>query len=791
MNNNFKKRLVSLLLALATLISMIGCFGIIADAAATATVNAFDVPTKSKYAMVYTIQKTGKTTPYTTTNMDVRGSITYGKSSTAYIDNSSDLLYLIDVGKNKSGKAWARVSYPISSSKRAEAYIPLSAISAAAYEKKHLYYASSFGKFYCSLRKGGATSSSYYVAKGDKVYVFSIASTTGTNVQIMYPNSSGIWRIAYCKYDDARKYLDNIIPTVNPTSVSLSKSSVTLTGKGSTYTLSATVSPSNATNKTVTWSTSNSAVATVSNSGKVTAVSEGSTTITAKTGNGKTANCTVKVIIPTTTPTNPTVKPTTPTVKPTSPTIKPTNPTVEPTSPTAQPTNPKVEPTNPTVIPTNPKVEPTESTTEPTKPTVQPTTPIVYPTKITLSKTAVTLNAKGSTHTLTATVTPSNATNKTVAWATSNSSVATVNSAGKVTAVGNGVATITAKTANGKTATCKVTVDITVNPTKVTLSKTAVTLTTKGSTHTLTATVTPANATNKTISWTTSKSSVATVNSSGKVTAVGNGVATVTAKTANGIIATCKVTVNIIVNPTKVTLSKSAVTLTGKGSTCTLSATVSPSNATNKKVTWTTSKSSVAKVNSSGKVTAVGHGVATITAKTANGKKASCKVNVVIQYSVDNKVLTVLGVKMSEYKIGNKFQNDGYANVNGKQVYIGAGQCYGYACYIEHKLYGHCWHTAKKRFPNLSGSVNVKPTSTSKLKNLITSAGVGAHIRVTANSNGYEHSMVIIGITSNGFTVADANAHGDNKVDVRTYTWSGYLSSSYGKRAFRFIEIHK
>jgi uncharacterized protein YjdB len=81
----------------------------------------------------------------------------------------------------------------------------------------------------------------------------------------------------------------------------------------------------------------------------------------------------------------------------------------------------------------------------------------VKPTKVTLSKASLTLNV-GKTHTLKATVSPGNATNKNVTWTSSNKKVATVSSSGKVKGIKKGTATITVKTANGKTAKCKVTV---------------------------------------------------------------------------------------------------------------------------------------------------------------------------------------------------------------------------------------------------------------------------------------------------------------------------------------------
>lgn len=83
----------------------------------------------------------------------------------------------------------------------------------------------------------------------------------------------------------------------------------------------------------------------------------------------------------------------------------------------------------------------------------------VVPTSVALNKTTLTLDT-GKTSTLKATVYPSNAANKKCTWRSSNTSVATVDSNGKVTAKKAGTATITVKTSNGKTATCKVTVNL-------------------------------------------------------------------------------------------------------------------------------------------------------------------------------------------------------------------------------------------------------------------------------------------------------------------------------------------
>ena len=177
-----------------------------------------------------------------------------------------------------------------------------------------------------------------------------------------------------------------------------------------------------------------------------------------------------------------------------------------------------------------------------------PTPSTVAVTGVTLSKTSASLT-KGNTLALTATVSPSNATNKSVTWASSNTSVATVNSNGVVTAVANGTATITVTTADGGfKATCTVTVS-NVKVTGVSVTPTSATLE-AGKTIALTATVTPSNAADKSVTWTSSNTNVATVSSTGVVTAKSQGSATITAKTNDGsYTATSKITVTATTTP--------------------------------------------------------------------------------------------------------------------------------------------------------------------------------------------------------------------------------------------------
>ena len=327
-------------------------------------------------------------------------------------------------------------------------------------------------------------------------------------------------------------------------SVSLSQSTAEML-IGESVQLSATVLPSNATDKTVIWASSKQSVATITESGRVTAIAEGVSTITAS-ASGKSATCMVTV-----------------------------------------------------------------------------SKGYVAVSSVTLNKQTLSLE-KGASETLSATVLPADATNKTVTWTTSNSSIANVDQSGKVTAIGGGSATITAK-ADNQTATC--TVAVTVPVTSISLDRESLTLEEEGTTV-LVATIEPADATDKSITWSSSNTAIVTVDNAGKVTAVKEGSAVITAK-AGAKEAKCAVTVQKKVIPvSSITLSKNTLSLV-KGASETLMATVSPEDATDKTVTWSSSNAEVASVDENGKVTAKASGEAIITAK-AGEKSATCTVTVIV-----------------------------------------------------------------------------------------------------------------------------------------------------------------
>lgn len=254
----------------------------------------------------------------------------------------------------------------------------------------------------------------------------------------------------------------------------------------------------------------------------------------------------------------------------------------------------------------------------------EPAPVIVNVESVSLDRNALPLSI-GETVVLQATVKPDNATYKTVAWSSSNTSVATVDKEGKVVAVAEGRAIITAKV-GVHYATCEVTVtDSSVPVESITLNKRETTIAV-GESELLIATILPENAYSKEVTWKSSDTSVATV-TEGVVTAIAEGTATITA-TADGKFATClvKVAKNVIVAES-VTLDKTSWSLY-VGESFTLTATVHPDEATDKTVSWSSSAPSIVTVDK-GVVNAHAAGIATITVVTnSGGHKATCTVEV-------------------------------------------------------------------------------------------------------------------------------------------------------------------
>ena len=429
-------------------------------------------------------------------------------------------------------------------------------------------------------------------------------------------------------------------PVVEVESVSLNKSEMTLT-EGKSETLAATVTPENAENKSITWSSNNEAVATVDVNGTVTAKSAGTAVITATSTNGKSAGCTVTVEkkqIPVTEVrlSESTVGIVEGSTYKLTATVLPEN-TTDSKNVSWSSNNEAVATVdaNGTVTAKSAGTAVITATSTNGKSagcTVTVEKKQIPVTEVRLSESTVGI-VEGSTYKLTATVLPENTTDsKSVSWSSSNSEVATVDANGTVTAKRAGTAVITATSTNGKTAGCTVTVSKKEIPiTEISLDKSSATLT-EGETTTLVATVLPENTTyGKSVKWSSSNVAVATVDLMGKVTAKSAGTAIITATSENGKTASCTITVNkkdTNITITEVRLNKSTETLT-EGDTTTLTATVLPENTTyGKSVKWSSSNVAVATVDIMGKVTAKSAGTAIITATSENGKTASCTVTV-------------------------------------------------------------------------------------------------------------------------------------------------------------------
>lgn len=268
----------------------------------------------------------------------------------------------------------------------------------------------------------------------------------------------------------------------------------------------------------------------------------------------------------------------------------------------------------------------------------------VFVSDIALNRTSVELHP-GETVTLTADITPANAANRNITWKSSATAIATVSNTGIVVAHATGTAVIQAITNDGyNIASCQVTVRVNstdpdpgpqpVAVAGVSLDRSQLTLT-PGDVWTLTANVTPQNATDKTVAWHSSNPVVAEVMTGGIVVASAAGETTVTVTTADGgFTASCRVTVKTNSEPgdaiaiTGVTLSTTQVSLQ-PGETLSLVATVTPQNATNKAVTWRSSNPAIAEVTVNGTVVAFTAGTTNITVTTADrGLTATCKVTV-------------------------------------------------------------------------------------------------------------------------------------------------------------------
>lgn len=234
----------------------------------------------------------------------------------------------------------------------------------------------------------------------------------------------------------------------------------------------------------------------------------------------------------------------------------------------------------------------------------------------------------GDTTRLAATVLPANATNQRVTWTSSNTSIVSVDANGLLKGESPGSAVITATTnESGKTASSTVTA-ANIAVTGVTLPATSAVGV--NNSITLVASIQPANATNKAITWSSSDAGIVSVSQSGVLTGVSPGNATITVTTQDGAKTASSVITSSNVLLTSVVLNKTTATV-GVGDTTSIKATVAPAIASNKTVLWSSSNPAVATVSNNGIVTAIAIGTATIaaTAQDASGISSGSAITVV------------------------------------------------------------------------------------------------------------------------------------------------------------------
>lgn len=451
------------------------------------------------------------------------------------------------------------------------------------------------------LNKGITKKAAYTVAGSGKGLTFkwsssnsSVAAVSPTGVITAKGQGNCMITITASNGAAARIAVTVVQPI---TSIKLSGSEATLE-PGHTKTVTATVGPSNATSKSLVWSSSNSSVATVSK-GVITAVGKGTCIITCRSKFYSNISVSYKV-------------------------------------------------------------------------TVKQTVTAVS------MESAVKLN-ENSTKRLTAKAVPNTASNARLSFKSSNASVAAVSSDGVITAKSKGSCVITAAATDGsgKSAKCKVTV---VRPvTNVKLNAHTISWNVGKKAH-FRPTVTPTTASNVNVKYTSSNTKVATVDSNGLLTAVGKGTCTVTctATDGSGKKDTCKVTVKQPVS--KLTISGGSSV--NEGSSIELKAVAAPSNATNKNVTWSSSDKTVAKVSSTGKVTALKAGKATIKCTAKDGSRVAA-----------SKTVTVKAVKPTGQKIA-----DYAAQWVGVTPYVWGGtslrtgaDCSGFVCCIYENFGYNLW----------------------------------------------------------------------------------------------------
>ncbi len=421
---------------------------------------------------------------------------------------------------------------------------------------------------------------------------------------------------------DGRSYAYTFVVTQPVSRVRMPESRMTLE-RGQTSQLVPIVLPEDATNKALTYESSDESVARVSPEGLITAVRAGKATITAVSANGKKATVRVVVTQPVTEIAFPEAEVTIErgkrvkmpaAVAPEDATNKRVSYSVEDRAVAAVSSTGYI--TGRKAGTTYVVAKASNGLTARIRVTV--TQPV---TRVRMPASSMKLE-RGAAQILEPLVYPDDATIRTLTFSSSDESVARVDQNGRVTALKAGRANIIATAASGRSATLRLTVTQPV--TGIAIESGAIVLN-RGSSQRLGAVIEPGDATDKKVKWTSSDPSVARVSSSGSISGRAPGNAVITATSSNGLTATCAVTV---VQPvTRVSLGSSRLKLS-RNNTAALTAALSPANATDKTVVWASSNAAIASVDQNGLVKGLSDGNCVITATAASGKSAAIRVTV-------------------------------------------------------------------------------------------------------------------------------------------------------------------
>lgn len=439
------------------------------------------------------------------------------------------------------------------------------------------------------------------------------------------------------------KLYDSSIDKLAVASVSLNRESISMI-KGETFKLTETVYPDTAADKTVVWTSSNPSVATVDNSGLVTAISAGTTDIYVTTNDGgKKSRCNVTVIQEATdiSISESEVEIYAGDTYGLKAVILPTNATIDEVEWSSNDSSIATVDNSGVVKALKAgTVEIVAKTTDRTNLSASCSVSVKqHVTGVSLDNPQVKIGI-GESRSLTYKVFPSNAADKSVSWTSSDASVVLIDEHGEVTGLKEGKSTITLQSSDGGfTSSCEVTVILKV--TGISLNLSSLEMNISDDPQHLTATVTPSDATDKTIEWVSADPSIASVSSDGDVTAIKAGETTIIAKAKDGSGVTGECVIRVNQSVTSVTMQFPIWTLQ-IGSSTTLIATVKPDNATDKSLIWSSSNPDVVDVSAGGVITGMNVGTATVTAFSADGEhSATCEVTVTYSTTPQHLALAV------------------------------------------------------------------------------------------------------------------------------------------------------